>query len=413
MFDFLKKKTVSNIETKAVNVEWTGAISSILNNLPSTNYFPSDSASILNYIRGYSSACITKISTQISTLPYYLYRVEKENSGKYLGKSLKVKDLNISRKINKSFITGDYTLSKIFEHPFINLIEENMKYTTAEFFYIISAYLLSIGNAYIEIVRGPKGQIVDLIPLFSEYMSLKTDKEGNITQYIYQPLVLSLAAKTYLPENIIHIKRLTAGNIIAGRGVLEDCLIDVGMAEESKKYVQSILVNHMNPSSLIICKNVQKNETEALRIKDKFVESFSGYNRGKSAVCFGDISIESVASNMKDNQVIELNEFVKKSICATFSVPIDLLDSSNSNRATAVTAINNFMRFTIFPMADQICQQLTRQLIAKEYDNTFLISYATDEALETDIVEQANLYKTYIDAGIMTKEEVRTKLGLE
>jgi len=413
MFDFLKNKKISEkIETKAVNIEWNGAISSILNNLPSTNYFPSDAPSILNYIRGYSSACITKISTQIGNLPYYLYRIEKANSGKYIGKSLKVKDQYISKKINKSFTTGDYTLAKIFEHPFISLIEDNMKLSSSEFFYIISSYILAIGNAYIEIVRDSKGKIVDLVPLFSEYISLKTDKEGNILQYVYQPLVLSLASKTYLPENIIHIKRLTAGNIIAGRGVLEDCLIDVGMGEESKKYVQSILVNHMLPSSLIICKNVQKNETEAERIKEKFVQNFTGYNKGKSAIVFGDVSVESVASNMKDNQVIELNEFVKKSICATFQVPLDLIDSSNSNRATAVTAINNFMKFTIAPLADMICSQLTRQLLQKEYDNSFMISYDTQEAMENDPIEQAQLFKTYIELGILTKEEAKDKLGL-
>lgn len=412
MFEFLNKKNKisENIEKKAVDVAWSGAIGSILNNTPSTNYFPQDSSSILNYIKGYGSACITKISTQISALPYYFYRIEKSSNSKYIGKSLKVNDLDFYKKVNKSFVKGDYTLSKIFEHPFVELFENKMSVSTSEFFYILSAYLLSIGNAYIEIVKDDRGNILDLKPLFSEYMSIKNDKDGNITEYKYQPLILNLNSKTYLPEEIIHLKRLTAGNIIAGRGVLEDCLIDIGMGEESKKFMQSLLVNHMAPTSIIAVKNSIKSEAE--RIKNKFVEQFSGYNRGKSAVVFGDISVTGTPANLQQTQVVELNEFVKKSICAIFQVPIDLLDTSNSNKASSIVAINNFLRFTVFPMANTICDQITKQLISKEYDSSFILQYDTAESLENDPQDQADLMKKYLDMGVLTKEEIKTKLGL-
>jgi len=167
----------------------------------------------------------------------------------------------------------------------------------------------------------------------------------------------------------------------------------------------------MTPKNLIVCKNSIKSEVEAERIKNKMIDSFGGYNRGKSAVVFGDITVEDVSQNMGDNKVVETNVFVKKEICAIFSVPLDLVDTSDSNRATAITAQANFTKNTIFPFANSIIDQINRQLIQKEYTKDFVLGFATDESLESNPKEQAELYKLYLDMGIITTDEIRAKLG--
>jgi HK97 family phage portal protein len=397
------------VETKSVQNQLTGSISSIYADTPSSVYMPSDSVSVLNRNRGYANACVKLISQSIADLPYYLYRITSaNNNSRFIGRSIKAMD----QRILKGFKTGDYTLNKIFEHPFLDLIETSMTSSITEFFYLISQYLLTIGNCYILVKRSPNGSIIDLEVLMSEYMSVKTDKSYNITEFVYQPLLGASATTIYKPEDILHIKRKTAGSMVVGRGVLEECLLSVSLSEESKKFVNSLLNNNCTPSSMIIVKNSIKSEEEATRIKDKFTEQFGGYNRGKSLVTFGDVDVKEMSQNLRDNQIYQLNDFVRKEVCALFSVPADLLDSSDSNRATITTARNNFIKFTVVPMANAICDQMTRQLIQKEYDNTFLLNFASDEALEGDPTEQAELYKSYIDMGVMTKEEVRAKLGI-
>jgi HK97 family phage portal protein len=399
----------NQIETKSVQNQLTGSISSLYADTPSSVYMPSDSVSVLNRNRGYANACVKLISQSLSDLPFYLYRITPAAStSRYIGRSLGVKD----KRILKGFKTGDYSLTKIFEHPFLDLIESSMTSSITEFFYLVSQYLLTIGNCYILIKRNPNGSISDLEVLMSEFMSVKTDKNYKITEYVYQPLLGASQSTVYRPEDILHIKRKTAGSMIVGRGVLEECLLSVSMSEESKKFVNSLLNNNCTPSSMIIVKNSIKSEEEATRIKCKFQELFGGYNRGKSLVTFGDIDVKEMSQNLRDNQVVQLNDFVRREVCALFSVPADLLDSSNSNRATITTARNNFIKFTVVPMANAICDQITRQLIQKEYDSTFILNFASDEALEGDPIEQAELIGKYLSSGIIDTNEARAMLGM-
>jgi HK97 family phage portal protein len=188
-------------------------------------------------------------------------------------------------------------------------------------------------------------------------------------------------------------------------------LMSVSISEEAKKFTNSLLTNHMTPSASIVVKNSIKTEAEAKLIKDKIAEQYSGNNRGKSIVTFGDVDIKNISTKMRDETVLELCEYCKKEITALFGVPLDLLDQSNSNRASILSAKTNFYKMTIFPLANDICDQLSR-FIAKEYDTSFLLGFDTQESIENDPQEQADLFKTYIDAGIITKEEAREKLGL-
>lgn len=413
MFDFLKKNTVSNkIETKSVQNQLTGSVTSIYSDFPSSLRMPSDSVEILSYNKGYANSCTRIVAQAIADLPYYLYRISNAKSGKYIGKSLKVLDKTFLNRVGKAFSTGDYSLEKVFEHPFLNLIEDNMQRSITEFFFLVSQYLLTIGNCYIAIIRDARGNLINLDILMSEYISVRYDKDYKIVSYVYQPLLGGCKAVTYMPEEILHLKRTVAGSMIVGRGILEEALMSVSLGEETKKYLNCLLNNNMTPKNLIVVKNSIKDEEQATRIKDKMVEQFSGYNRGKSIVTFGDVAVEEISQNLGDNKVIETNEFVKKEICSLFGVPIDLLDSSNSNRATSMTAMANFQKNTVFPMANAIVDQINRQLVSKEYDTSFMLQYDTAESLEADPVEQADLYKKYIDMGIMTPEEVKAKLGL-
>jgi hypothetical protein len=83
--------------------------------------------------------------------------------------------------------------------------------------------------------------------------------------------------------------------MIVGRGVLEDCLMSVSLSEETKKYLNCLLNNSMTPKDLVVIKNNIKTEEEAIRIRDKFIENFGGYNRGKAAIVFGEVTVENLA----------------------------------------------------------------------------------------------------------------------
>lgn len=414
MFDTIfGRKAKSEVETKAINTTYTGAVSTILPGFPSYSTLSSDSPTVLQYQRGYAAACINIISKSVGGLPFYLYRVENAETGKYIGKSVKVaRPSSLDRAVGKAISRGDYTLAKIYEHPFLSLLESDTDMSSEETMAMITGYLLTIGNAYLKVTRDSRCNVIKLKLLMSEYMSVKYDTNYNITQWVYSPALSGYVTEYLTPDQVIHISRKVPGSVIVGRGILEDSMQTVSVGEEAKKFTYSLLKNHMTPTQNIIVKNAMKNETEAERIKNKLVDAFSGDNRGKSIVTFGEVEIKDAGTKMRDQTVLELCEYCNKDTAALFGVPMDLLDQSNSNRASIVAAKNNFLAMTVFPLASNICSQITK-FIVKEYDNSFMFGFDTEEALDSDPEAQAGLYKVYVDAGIMTKNEARAKLGLE
>lgn len=407
-----KNPFTRSMETKAVNSAFTGQVTSVLPDFPSYTTLSSDSVSVIQYQRGYAAACINLISKTVGALPFYLYRVQNAETGTYLGKSIKVKTNQLDRRVAKSIAKGDYTLTKVFDHPFLDLIEADDDMSTEEMLALVTGYTLAIGNSYIQVVRDSNGSVVKLKPLMSEFMSVKYDNQYNIIEYIYTPALTGYTQLKLSPADVIHISRKSPGSVVVGRGLLEDTMVTVGVAEEAKKFTQCLLQNHMAPSKNIVVKNSIKSEAEATRIKDKIAENFSGNNRGKAIVTFGDVEITDGSTKMRDQTVLELCEYCNKEIAAIFGVPMDLLDQSNANRASIISAKNNFLSMTVVPIASAICDQITK-FIASEYDKSFMLGFDTTEAMETDPVAQAALYKSYVDTGIMTKDEVREKLGME
>jgi HK97 family phage portal protein len=399
------------VETKAINLNYSGQVSSIQATFPSYTPIADDSISVIQYQRGYAAACINLISKAVGQLPYYLYRVESAETGKYAGKSVKVPSKRLDRRVSKSIAKGDYTLAKIYEHPFLDLLETDTDLSTSEMLGLITGYLLTIGNAYIKVERDG-GTVTKLKLLMSEFVSLKYDANYKITEYVYAPQLSGYTTEKLSPADVIHIARKVPGSVIAGRGVLEDCMVTVSVAEEAKAFTYALLKNHMTPSQNVVVKNAMKDDTEAERVFNKLKAQYSGENRGKAIVTFGDVTITDGGTKMRDQTVLELAEYCKTEITALFGVPVDLLDQGDSNRASITAAKNNLLSMTVFPIASSICDQITK-FIANEYDTSFVLGFDTDEATETDPVEQATLFKTYIDAGIMTKDEARAKLGME
>lgn len=404
------RKNMNNVEVKAIS-SWSGQTSSIQVNLPSTVSLPSTSIDLMSYNRGYVSACVSKISNVIGSLPFKLYSYQDSKDIKPFTKSLNNLIQKRIKSESKAYNTEKKQLVEIYNHPFIDLI--NIPYqdwTISSFFAVISSYLNIIGNAYIFKHLDSDNQLTGLQVLEGEYISIKYNTNGEITSYIYQPNGCR-SSITFNPEQLVHIKNRTAGSIIVGRGELENCLESFTMMQESLKYTKTLLVNGCVPGYIVNVKNKIGTSEAATKMAKSFVEQFSSDNRGKNLVAFGDIAIDKVASNLSDNLTDKFWEIGKKEIAAVMGVPLDLIDTSNSNRATAQVAQETLLKFTIYPKIFNILDQLNSQIVKPYYTDDLLFWVDTSEALEDAPQDQANLYKSYLDMGILTKEEVRTKLG--
>ena len=104
-------------------------------------------------------SCVRILSEAIASLPLHLYKYD-ENGSK----------------------------EKAIEHPLYTLLhdEPNPEMTSFVFRETLMTHLLLWGNAYAQIIRNGKGEVVALYPLMPDRMKVDRDDQVFIAQYNYQ-----------------------------------------------------------------------------------------------------------------------------------------------------------------------------------------------------------------------------------
>jgi len=416
--DAIKNK----ITTKAVR-SFSGQTSSMAVQMPEKICLSNDPVKLMAYNRGYVYAANHKISSALASLPYHLYTVVDSGSvGKMITPHKAVGALTKKAVVTSAKIKlqDKKEMVEIYDHPILDLLKNPAQgWSQTEWLYVISTYLGIIGNAYLHKVVV-SGQLTELVPLQSEYMTIRYDKQGVITEYFYQPLG-SIESRTFKPSEIVHIRNRVAGSLIAGMGNLEACVQSFAVAYNAEQYAAALLSNNAMPAWVITLKNQGAlpidpvtgsiDETKMLEFENKWRAKWGGSNRGGFKFSIGDMDFKNLSATMADTQIDKFMEEAKKQICAAFSVPLSTLDETDSNKATALASMRQLKIYGVFPKVCLILDQLN-QVFAEFFDSGLFVWIDQREALDPDAQEQATVLSTLKNAGIMSVNEARLTLGL-
>lgn len=403
-----------DIEQKAVHSQ-SGRATSMTTMIPDTCKLTQDPIALMNYNRGYVYAANTKVAEAVGSLPFRLYAYVPEKQSRTMltaKKSIKGLKFKALAKQLDLQTENNHELLEIFKHPFLDLIDNPYAgWTRTEFFKVVSSYLGLIGNAYIEVFKNNSGEVTGLKPLQSEYMQIKYDEDGEIITYIYQPTNCQKRTE-YEPEGILHIRNRTAGSVIAGMGNLEAALASVNLTTSTQAYLSALLENKAIPGGVFIVKDFKGDEAKATSFRNKLLERFGKRSRGNPMITFGDVEYKDISATMADTRTDFFTAQAKQEIAACFSVPLTLLDESNSNRATALTAQKSMQQYAVYPRVTMILDQINTEIVKKHYDERLMYSYEPSEALDVDPDEQSKVLKVYLDCGMYTINEARAVLGM-
>ena len=130
----------------------------------------STSGSSYRFFYGQSSAgkCVTERSAMQMTAVYACVRI--------LSEAVAGLPLHLYR------YNSDGSKEKALEHPLYFLLhdEPNPEMTSFAFRETLMTHLLLWGNAYAQIIRNGKGDVVALYPLMPNRMAVDRDKSGNL-----------------------------------------------------------------------------------------------------------------------------------------------------------------------------------------------------------------------------------------
>lgn len=166
---------------------------------------------------------------------------------------------------------------KAFDHPLYLLLhdEPNPEMSSFNFRETLMGHLLLYGNAYAQIIRNGKGEVVGLYPLIPSKMTVDRDSRGRL-YYLYtrgadDSPVGSENGQVYLPpEQVLHIPGLGYDGIAASAASV------IAMAGTTVLMAPTALMMVHNPLTVAIGDSVEMLRAVAMlgEVKESVINAY-------------------------------------------------------------------------------------------------------------------------------------------
>ena len=201
---------------------------------------------------------------------------------------------------------------KAVKHPLYFLLhdEPNPEMTSFVFRETLMTHLLLWGNAYAQIFRNGKGEVLALYPLMPNRMTVDRDREGRL-YYSYlashddaptmkgQPVILR-------PADVLHIPGLGFDGLV-GYSPIAMAKNAIGLAIATEEYGAKFFANGAAPSGVLEHPGTIKDPS---RIREAWQSQFGGSaNSGKVAVLEEGMKYTPISISPEQAQFLETRKF--------------------------------------------------------------------------------------------------------
>lgn len=203
-------------------------------------------------------SCVRILSEAIAGLPLHLYRY-----------------------------TDNGSKEKAIDHPLYELLhdEPNPEMTSFVFRETLMTHLLLWGNAYAQIIRNGKGEVVALYPLMPNRMTVDRDENGQL-YYEYQTSTdeahtMNGSLVRLSPMDVLHIPGLGFDGLV-GYSPIAMAKNAIGLAIATEEYGSKFFANGATPGGILEHPGVVKDPE---RVRESWNSAFGGSaNSNKVAV---------------------------------------------------------------------------------------------------------------------------------
>lgn len=326
-------------------------------------------------------ACVRILAESIASLPLHLYEQNE------LGNKEKAKS-----------------------HPLYFIVhdEPNSEMTSFIFRETLMTHLLLWGNAYAQVIRNGKGEVISLYPLMPNKMRVKRDaKTGAIVyDYLHDKGTVSLSS-----SEILHIPGLGFDGLV-GYSPIAMAKNAIGMAMATEEYGAKFFANGAQPGGVLEHPGIIKDPE---RVRDSWSSTFGGSgNSNKIAVLEEGMKYTPIAISPDQAQFLETRKFQINEIARIFRVPPHMVgDLEKSSFSNIEQQSLEFVKYTLDPWVSRWEQALNRALIPKSDKAHYFIGFNLDGLLRGDYESRMNGYATARQNGWMSANDIRTLENLD
>ena len=328
-------------------------------------------------------ACVRILSEAIAGLPLHVYRY-RTDGGK----------------------------ERIPFHPLYHILhdEPNPEMTSFVFRETLMSHLLLWGNAYAQIVRNGRGEVIALYPLLPNKMEVYRATNGEILYKYYREIDESgIDPKggyvTLRKDEVLHIPGLGFDGLI-GYSPIAMAKNAIGMSLATEEYGASFFANGANPGGVLEHPGVIK---DIQRVKDSWNSAYQGTgNAHKIAVLEEGMKFQAIGIPPEQAQFLETRKFQINEIARIFRVPPHMVgDLEKSSFSNIEQQSLEFVKYTLDPWVVRWEQSLQQALLLPSEKATLFIKFNLDGLLRGDYQSRMNGYSVARQNGWMSANDIR------
>ena len=300
---------------------------------------------------------------------------------------------------------------KAFDHPLYHLLhdEPNPEMSSFVFRETLMTHLLLWGNAYAQVIRNGKGEVIALYPLMPDRMSVDRDQHGHL-YYKYtktgEDAPTMENGSVYLsPSDVLHIPGLGFDGLV-GYSPIAMAKNAIGLAIAAEEYGSKFYANGAAPSGVLEHPGTLK---DPARVRDSWNSTFGGSsNSHKVAVLEEGMKYTPISISPNEAQFLETRKFQINEIARIFRVPPHMVgDLEKSSFSNIEQQSLEFVKYTLDPWVVRWEQALYRTLLSEEEKKTLFFKFNVEGLLRGDYASRMNGYATARQNGWMSANDIR------
>ena len=306
---------------------------------------------------------------------------------------------------------------KAVDNPLYFLLhdEPNTEMTSFVFRETLMTHLLLWGNAYSQIIRNGKGEVVGLYPLMSDRMTVGRDEKGRL---YYEYMISSDDAKTLKdgtvrlsPYDVLHIPGLGFDGLV-GYSPIAMAKNAIGLAIAAEEYGSKFYANGATPSGILEYPGTVK---EPDKVRESWNAGFGGSsNAHKIAVLEEGMKYTPISISPNEAQFLETRKFQINEIARIFRVPPHMVgDLEKSSFSNIEQQSLEFVKYTLEPWLVRWEQAMQRSLIPQDDKSKYFIKFNVDGLLRGDYQSRMQGYATARQNGWMSANDIRELENLD
>ena len=298
-------------------------------------------------------------------------------------------------------------------HPLYGLLHDqpNRYQTSFEWREMGVGHLALRGNAYSEMLAGPRSFVDELMPLHPDRVKVYLMENGDLR---YGHMERDGRERSILGDRMLHLRGMSSNGLmgLSVIGAIKDS-VGLGMAAEgygarffSQDATPRGVLTHPGKLSLDAAKNLAKRWQEARAGLE---------NVHKTAVLDEGMSWEQMSISPKDAQALELRKFQVAEIARIFRVPLHMIGETEKQTSwgTGIEQMTiGFVVYTLMPWLKRLESRINTDLILDRDRQTYFAEFLIDGLLRGDIQSRYEAYGIGIQWGWLSPNEVRTKENL-